>query len=192
MYKFAKAVRIATLAPIIAFILVTLVYFLIPASFGVTEYILAIVFLTVLPLLGYPLQPFIPKFRDKGREGQRNLAMLMAVIGYVLGIVFALCMNVTGILLVIYLTYLFSGLIMVLFNKVLKIRASGHACGFAGPLAVIICLFGAWAYTGLALLVLVFWACLKMKRHTLSQLFIGSLIPVLALLLALLVTGTAL
>ena len=61
MEKFAKAVRIATLAPIMAFVLITLCFFLKPGSFDALQYILAIIFLTVLPMLGYPLQPHVPE-----------------------------------------------------------------------------------------------------------------------------------
>ena len=178
--KAALAIRIITLPPIIAGILVSLLYFLLPGSFGLMEYILSLVFLVVLPLLGYPLQRFIPGFKDKGREGQRNLALIMSIVGYIAGFIVALCTNVSGILFIVYLTYLISGALLILFNKGFKIKASGHAGGFAGPLTVAICLISSWFYFGLAVLALVFWASLKMKRHTLSQLIIGSFIPVAA------------
>ena len=189
MKKFAKAVRIATLAPIMAFVLITLCFLLKPGSFDAVQYILAIIFLTVLPMLGYPLQPHVPHFKDKGREGQRNLAMVMAVIGYVIGIIVALATGTGGILLIIYLTYLFSGLLLMLFNKVFKIRASGHAGGVAGPLGLLILLFGPPALLGLIILGLMCWASLVLKRHTVSQLIIGSIIPLAALVIAVLICG---
>ena len=189
MDRFAKFIRIISLAPIVAFVLISLVFFLRPGSFDVIQYALGIVFLSVLPLLAYPLQKCFPAFRDKGREGQRNLAMIFAVAGYISGIICALCTGVRGVLLVIYFTYLFSGLLIVLFNKGFKIKASGHACGVAGPVAVSIVMLGPWWYFGLAFLVLVFWACLRLKRHTVSQLIIGSSIPVGAMVLAIIVSG---
>ena len=89
--KIAKIVRVATLAPIIALIAATIMFVCKPEIFGdAATYILTLVFLTVLPLLAYPLQPVFPAFRDKGRSGQRTLAMIMAVVGYILGIIFAL------------------------------------------------------------------------------------------------------
>ena len=178
--KAALVIRIITLPPVIAGILVTLLFSLLPGSFGLLEYVLSLVFLVVLPLLGYPLQRFIPGFKDKGREGQRNLALIMSIIGYIAGFIVALCTNVSGILFIVYLTYLISGALLILFNKGFKIKASGHAGGFAGPLTVAICLLGPWYYIGLSILVLVFWASLVMKRHTLPQLIIGSFIPVAA------------
>lgn len=36
-------------------------------------------FLGVLPLLVYPLQKYIPAYKDKWRERQRNLTIIFAV-----------------------------------------------------------------------------------------------------------------
>ena len=189
MKKVAKAIRIITLAPIIAYVLITLIFFLRPGSFDLAQYILAIIFLTVLPLLGYPMQPYLKPFKDKGRDGQRTLAMIMAVIGYILGIIVALATGTKGILLVIYLTYLFSGILLLFVNKVLKVRASGHAGGVSGPLAVIIMVFGPVGLFGLIVLGLMCWASLVLKRHTLAQLIAGSIIPLVALVIAVLICG---
>ena len=85
------------------------------------------------------------------------------------------------------MTYLISGLLIALFNKVLKIRASGHACGVAGPVALLGCTMGWYAVFGLPLIAIVFAASLKMKRHTFSELVIGSLIAVFSVAIGLLI-----
>ncbi|MFY9174868.1 MAG: hypothetical protein WAO24_05950 [Peptococcia bacterium] len=189
--KFAKLVRIVTVAPLIAFGLLSITYGIRPELFqGLKNYLSAVIFLTVLPLTAYPLQPFIPKFRDKGREGQRNLAIVMAIIGYVCGMVYVLIARVPRAVLLIYLTYFFSGLGILLFNRVLKIRASGHSGGVVGPTALLVLFVGLEAiFYCLALILLVFWASLKTKRHSLSQLLWGSMIPLVALFLAILCVG---
>ena len=40
-----------------------------------------LLFLVVLPLLAYPLQKYIPHFKDSGRDGQRSLAMIFSAAG---------------------------------------------------------------------------------------------------------------
>ena len=117
--KLAKAIRVVTVAPLMALLLLALLFALRPSVFGNTlNLILAVFFLVVLPLLAYPLQPLVPGFKTKGRDGQRSLAMWMASLGYILGLVTVFFLPVSNYLLVIYLTYLISGVSLVLLNKV--------------------------------------------------------------------------
>ncbi len=186
--RLAKVVRIATVPPVMALMLLVILYITKAEFFGTPlNLVLAIVFLVILPILGYPLQPIVPYFKDKGREGQRTLAMIMASAGYVLGLISALILPVSDYLLIIYLTYLFSGLLLVLLNKVFKIKASGHACGAAGPIFSLIYFLGPWILFGLLLLAAVFWASLVMKRHDKTELVIGTTVPTYALMLAFLI-----
>jgi hypothetical protein len=181
--NFAKIIRMITVAPIMAFAVLSILFVLRSDIFqGFLHYILSVVFLTILPILAYPLQPFIPGFRGRGREGQRDLAIVMAVTGYLCSIVSALCFNAPKTVWLIYLTYLISGIGILFFNKVLKIRASGHACGVTGPLAILIYFIGIKGFIGAIILIPVYWACIKMKRHTITQLFWGTAISVSAFL----------
>lgn len=178
-FDLPKLIRILTLAPVMALVSLTLLYVYRPAMFGgAPHYAMALLFLTVFPLLAYPLQPFLPKFRGAGRRGQRKLAIIMAVVGYILGLLYALFAHMSRELLLVYLGYLLSGALIALFNKTFAIRASGHACGVAGPIAFLYVFFGPRALWGLVVLALVYWASLKMKRHTLAQLLWGSALPV--------------
>lgn len=183
----ALIIRVATIPPVMAMLLLLILYFTRFEIFGnLLNLILAVVFLVILPVLAYPLQPVVPYFKRKGRDGQRSLAMWMASAGYVLGLITALLIPVPRDLLIIYLTYLISGVIMVLLNKVFKIKASGHACGVAGPIFSLIFFLGPWVAFGVLLLAPVFWASLSMKRHDKSELVIGTTVPTCALLLAVL------
>lgn len=181
--KTAKIIRTLTIAPVGAFVLVTLLYFTLQESFGsLLSYLLAIVYLTILPVSAYPLQPYIPKFKSKGREGQRNLAIVMATLGYLCGIISIIFINATKMQWIIYLTYLISGIGIAVFNKLLKIRASGHACGIVGPLALAVYFMGLKGFiAGIVIYVLMWWSSLVLKRHTKSQLVWGSIIPLIAL-----------
>jgi hypothetical protein len=184
----AKFIRVITVPPVMALMLLIVLYITKAEYFGTTlNLVLAIVFLVVLPVLAYPLQPIIPGFRGKGREGQRNLALWMASLGYICGIMTALFLPVSKYLLIIYLTYLFSGVSLVLLNKVFKVRASGHACGVAGPIFSLIYFLGPWVLFSILILAAVFWASLLMDRHDKSELLIGTTVPTYALLLAFLI-----
>ena len=183
--RFAKIIRVVKVVPVMALIMLSILYELHPNIFqGTSQYILSIVFLSVLPLSAYPLQPGLPKYRNKGREGQRNLALMMGVLGYLFGIVFALCSHATKELLVIYLIYFLSGIGILFFNKIFKIRASGHACGIAGPILILENFIGIKALVSVVVLMMVYWASIKTKRHTTSQLFWGNIIPLFALIIS--------
>ena len=92
--KVSKIIRIFTVAPIMALVMLLIIQLSKPGLFGnKANLLLSILFLTVFPLLAYPLQPFIKKFKDKGREGQRTLAMIFAVSGYILGLLSALLLQ---------------------------------------------------------------------------------------------------
>lgn len=185
--KFCKVIRILTLAPLLALASLTILYFAKPDIFedgtgsGLANYLFGVLFLTVFPILAYPLQPLIPGFRGKGREGQRNLAILMAVLGYIGAVIYAFLAGTPAGFRVIMVSYLLSGVLILLFNKVFHIRASGHACGVAGPVAYLLYFLGPWALFGVLLVAVVFWASLVMKRHTLPQLLAGSLLSVLSI-----------
>ncbi len=176
----AKIIRVLTVAPIMALATLLTLYIFDPTLFGkLYLFILAVVFLCVLPLLAYPLQPFIPHFKDKGREGQRNLAMVFAVSGYVLGCLTNLFLNAPLSLWFIYLIYLLSGILIVVINKLFKLRASAHACGVAGPTALLM-YFGIYlaVIPGIILYFSALWASLIMKRHTLQQFIGGAVVPI--------------
>ena len=185
-----KLIRIVTLAPVLAAVSLTLLHLAPqPVYRGTGDYLLALVWLTVFPLLAYPLQPLIPKYRDRGREGQRKLAIVMAVLGYLGGTACSLITRACAGLRLVYLEYLLSGCLIFVFNKLLHVRASGHACGVAGPVAYLTWFWGPWALCGAAVLALVYWASLKMGRHTLRELAWGTALPVAALCGALALTG---
>lgn len=188
MKNLAKIIRIITVAPIMAFILLLTLYLCKPLLFGSpVNFVLSIIFLVVFPLLAYPLQPFIKKYKEKGREGQRTLAIYFAVAGYIGGCLSAIFLKAPKNVWVIYLTYLFSGILIMLFNKLFHFRASGHACGIAGPFAVLIYFGQPCGYVGILILALAWLSSLHMKRHTNLQLIGGTLIPILSLGLVLMI-----
>ena len=184
--KISKIIRILTVTPLMAFFTLCLLRFFKPDIFDgrILPFVLSVCFLTVLPLLAYPLQPFVPHFKDKGREGQRTLAMIFAVSGYILGCITNLFFASSVFLWLIYLEYLISGICILVLNKVFHLRASAHACGIAGP-TVMLAYFGipvVFIVCGAVLYISAFFASIAMKRHTLLQYLGGTAVPIAVLI----------
>ena len=181
--KFAKAIRILTTAPVFALVLCTLLYFLLNGAFAsLKHYLAAIFFLTVLPMLAYPVAAIIPPLRKKGRDGQRNLAIAFSVLGYIGGFLYAILGGGAAVEKVLFGTYLISGVTLAVCT-LLHYKASGHACGCSGPVAMLSVFVCPWFLFGYLLLTPVIWSSMKLKRHTATQLLVGSVIPVLAMLI---------
>jgi hypothetical protein len=183
--KTAELISFATVAPVMAFAMLTVLYFGGSSSFhSLSDYILAVVYLTVLPILAYPLQKVLPQFKEKGRKGQRELAFIMVILGYTLGMASALVFRAPAQYLMIYLAYFLSGASLALINKLSKVKASGHACGVTGPVVMSIYLLGGYSWISVILIPIVFWARMKMGRHTLKELFLGTFVSILCTILA--------
>ena len=179
MYALSKIVRRFTVPPVFAILLMTAVYITHPEYIGAFWQLpVSILFLAVLPTLAYPLQRFIPHFKDGGRKAQRTLAMIFSFLGYLGGTVLSFITAAPAKLKLIFFEYLLCGILMIVLNKLLHIKASGHACGVVGPVLMLF-------YLGIivpavicaALVIPVYVSSVKTKQHTVCQLVVGSLIP---------------
>ncbi len=191
MNKISKIIRRFTVPPVFAAALLITVYIVFPHYYGnIWQLLGGIFFLSVLPTLAYPLQKYFAHFKDRGREGQRSLAMIFSFVGYLLGTIIAFAFSAPVQLKIIYLEYLLCGVGMLLLNKVFKIKASGHACGIVGPV-ILLLYFGLYipAIIGTALIVPVYISSIRTKQHTASQLIVGSIIPAVVLCIVHLLVG---
>lgn len=186
----AKIVRVITVAPFMAALMLTVIWFARPDSYlGLGHYLYALGVLTVFPLISYPVSAIIPALRKKGRDGQRNLAIVFSVVGYIAGILGSVFFGAGRIELLIFMTYLLSGISIALSSFVFGVKASGHACGVSGPIAMMIYVLGLPYIALYGLLGAVVWASLKIKRHTPVQLLLGSIIPVAAMFISARIIG---
>lgn len=161
------------------------IYFMQPSFFtSAGQLVCGIFFLGILPILGYPLQKYIPHFKEKGREGQRSLAMIFSVAGYLLGTFIVFMTKASSALCIVYLEYLLSGITMLLFNKVFRLKASGHACGIVAPVLLFV-YFNLFipAVIGGLFVIPVLISSLKTKRHTMPQLLGGCMISAVCLVI---------
>ena len=175
--KIAHAVRIISVPPVMVGILIILLFTLRDDVFAnPAEMVISALGLTVLPILAYPVSAMIPKIRAKGREGQRSLAMYFSTVGYVAVFIYGLIAGVGTGLMHIYAGYLFSVVIILIGNKVFKVRISGHACSVSGPLVYSGYFLGIWGIiVGVVCWGVILWASLAMKRHTFKEFLLGTL-----------------
>ncbi|MBR3643507.1 MAG: hypothetical protein IKN57_08375, partial [Parasporobacterium sp.] len=138
--------------------------------------------IVIFPIIAYPLSYLVPSLRKKGREGQRNLAFLFSAAGYLLSFLYSFLPGRSGRYQLITLVYLFSVIMLVVFNKLLGIRASGHSCSVSGPLFACLMLLGIKSlFPCLILWLLSLWASVITKRHTLHEFFAGALASLIAI-----------
>lgn len=183
MNKLYKLVRVLTLAQILAAVSLIAIRLSCPEVFPTDwHFAYMVFFMGLMPLLAYPLQPIVPHFKGKGREGQRTLAMIFALVGYVFAIIACALTNATADMWLITLEYFISGVLIFVFNKVFHIKLSAHGCGSAGPIFLLL-YFGLYVPAAVmaVLTVFAYIASVKMKRHTMPQLLGGSLVSILLL-----------
>lgn len=168
MKKTAKAIRIITAPPLLALALFTLMFSVRRDIFPLRAYIIGVLLIAVLPTFAYVFK--------RERESQRRLAFVLSGVGYAAAFALGCALHLEGGTMFVFLSYLMSATVLTLFNKVLRIRASGHACAVAGPATLAYCIFGIKAFLiCLPVYVASFWASLYSKRHTASQLIFGTL-----------------
>lgn len=184
----AKVIRIVTVPPLMVAVILSLLYavrgelFLTAAHFGGSQVCLA-----VIPASAYPLSYLIPSIKKKGRSGQRSLAMYLSAAGYLGVVLYGFLSGCAEGLKIIHMTYLFSVLLLLVLNKLLKVRASGHACSVSGPILLLCIYIGAVGVAvGVLLWSVIFWASVRAHHHTPKEFGIGSAVPIVAYLLSVL------
>ena len=184
--RVASFVRIVTVPPLMVAVILTVLYAVRGALFAsLSHLVFSVLFLALVPGLAYPLSYLIPSIRRKGRSGQRSLAMYLSAAGYLSVVVYGFLAQCTEGLRIIHLTYLLSVLLLLVLNKILHVRASGHACSVSGPILLLCIYVGAVGVAvGILLWTLIFWASVRMRHHTPREYLIGSTVPILAYVLS--------
>ena len=184
--EIAKFIRGITVPPCLVVVLIIILVNMKSELFqNLTEVIVAVACLGIIPVLAYPLQTFLRKYRDGGREAQRNLAFLCNLIGFSLAVLLGYVLHVNIELQLMFHMYFLSVLLLTICNKGLHLRASGHACGVTGPLLLLIYFGGVyWIIPCVLLGIAIAWASLELRRHTKKELVMGSLVCLMAFFFA--------
>ena len=178
----AYVIRVISIPPVMVSLLVLVLALFSDGFFSSRLDIAAmLVCLALIPLAAYPLSWVIPAVRAKGREGQRNLAFVLTLVGYVLGWLYAKLCSGNLHQIFVYTIYLLSVLLLLLWNKVFHLRASGHACSVTGPTALAGYYLGtAGIIIGAACYLAIFWASVTAKRHKWDEFLGGSVLCLFA------------
>jgi len=181
-------VRVLTLPPIVTGLTLVLTYA--PAGLlTLRELLLCEVFLLLVPLAAYPLREIFHIGRNR-REGQRSTALVLSAAGYACGFIWSLLVPCSWLVHILFLSYVVSVAALLALNAGLGLRASGHACSTTAPVFLLTWkLHPLFIIPSLLLIAAVYRSSLKLSRHTLPQLLIGSSISLLACGLSILVYG---
>ena len=181
-------VRVLTLPPIVTGLTLVLMYA--PAGLlTLRELLLCEVFLLLVPLAAYPLREIFPIGQNR-REGQRSTALVLSAAGYACGFIWSLLVPCSWLVHILFLSYVVSVAALLALNAGLGLRASGHACSTTAPVFLLTWkLHPLFIIPSLLLIAAVYRSSLKLSRHTLPQLLIGSSISLLACGLSILVYG---
>lgn len=185
--KIAKCIRAITVPPVLVILMLVILYEKCPVIFhGLRDLWMSLIWLGICPILAYPLQKILPGWKEKGRTGQRNLAFICSIIGYLIAAVYGVLANVSLELQLIFNTYVLSVVLLDFLNKVMKKRASGHACSITAPL-IFLAYFVSWKMAAFCIFIggMSFWASLKLKRHLPTDLLAGSIVCFVSFAIAL-------
>lgn len=169
--KSAKIVRIISAPPFVAALFVLLLYY--SPNHILTEknqLIAMLVCLSAVPLAAYPISAIL----KMNRSQQRILAMAISFAAYLVLATLSITLKWSFKAELISLTYFISSLWLIVFNKLFKLRASGHACAVTGPGVMMCALLDVRYFPACALFyVVVLWASLKTKRHSVKEYLLG-------------------
>ncbi len=183
--KMAHVVRVVTIPPLMIATLLCMLYFAKGFSFASRiDMSVAFAGLVLLPVLAYPVWSVFGKNKKDKRNGQRQLAFIFSFVGYVSCFAYSLNFG-TDTVREIFFTYFFTVVLLSLLNKVLHIRASGHAASAVSPGVFSI------AYIGLTAAILFgvlfigsVWASLYLKRHKWTDILAGICSMIISFILA--------
>lgn len=189
--KIAKVISVITVAPFVSVLVSSWMWLDNPGYFAgnLNWYYISIGLLALVPVSAYLLKYAIPSIRVQGRDGERKLAFIMAVIGYLAGVLVCQIFHGPRMVSILFGTYFISGFTLLLLNRFAHIKASGHGCGLAGPITFLIYLVGGSSWATALLIPAVFWARLKLGRHDMNELIIGSLTGIIPAVVSLYIVG---
>ena len=137
----------------------------------------AMLFVAIIPLTS--LFFYIPVRDEEHRvtvHRQRVASFVLMMVSYPIGWLVLSLTHAPRIFTAVAATYTFVTLGLIVFNLLLRYKASGHAAGVSGPVASMIYLYGVIATPLLALLPLVTWARLAAKGHSFWQTVVGAVL----------------
>lgn len=171
--------------PILSGLVATFCFFVLPAHIPhrFSGYIFTLVFLSLIPLCSLffyiPIKRAAQKIDwSKITHRQRVASFVFMIISYPIGFVIVKFLDGPKIFEVLLASYTLVTLLLILFNAVIRYKASGHAAGVAGPVTAMVYLYGLVATPLLLLIPLVTAARMMAKGHDFWQTIVGASLSV--------------
>ena len=161
-----------------------------PEPNRLTGYAWTMLFLCIIPLCS--LFFYIPLKNEERQltvHRQRIASFVIMLISYPVGWLVLALIGAPRIFTAVAATYTFVTLGLIIFNYLLHYKASGHAAGVSGPVAIMIYIYGIMAAPLLVLLPLVTWARLAAEGHNLWQTVVGATMSMLIAIVVLWMFG---
>jgi len=168
--------------PVLSGALATFFFLQIPQSEPnlLKGYAWAMLFICISPLCS--LFFYIPagkEEKEKTARRQRIASFAIMLVSYPVGWLVLALIGAPRVFTAVAATYTFVTLGLIIFNLLLHYKASGHAAGVSGPVAIMIYIYGAIATPLLILLPLITWARLAAEGHNLWQTVVGGSMSIL-------------
>ena len=178
--KTAKIIRMITIPPIEALVMLLLLYGLKRDEFRTLgNLLMAILFLTVIPICSYPIAA-MKKNQEEHRNNQRKMAFIFNFVSYLAAMLIGYLVGCSRMLQGIFNAYFLAVMILTIINKGFKIRASGHACSCTLPYLILSYCLGCGAAVICMIFYLAeFWSSIELKRHTVKEFLLGSAVACL-------------
>lgn len=175
----AKAVTLVMNAPLLAVATFVYIYLTDPAGPASSVLVTAIFFSGVMPILIIFVQRrsgIVTEMMVNERD-ERTKPFLGAISSYVLGTLALTYLEAPAAMVYLMACYLVNSVFMMMVT--LRYKISIHASGVAGPATFLVHQYGVrlWPFT--LVLVVVGWARLQLRMHTLGQVAWGILLTVL-------------
>ncbi len=178
--------------PLLSGALITFVFFKLPINLPnrVEGFGWALLFISLIPLCS--LLFYIPG-KDKNWpriiKRQRTASFILMIISYPIGFIILRLIDAPRIFEAIAVDYTLITLGLIIFNLLLRYKASGHAAGVAGPVAAILYFFGLIASPLASLIPLAIFARIAAKGHNFWELVTGSVMSISITVLTLFLYG---
>ncbi|MBT7075871.1 MAG: hypothetical protein HN922_13295 [Anaerolineae bacterium] len=178
--------------PILSGALITIIFFKLPTDIPnrVGGFGLALLFISLIPLCS--LFFYIPgKVKNWPTiiKRQRIASFVIMIISYPIGFLALRLSNAPLIFEAIAVNYTLITLGLIIFNLILRYKASGHTAGVAGPATAMLFFFGLSAAPLVTLIPLTIFARIAAKGHNFWQLITGSVLSISTTVLVLFLYG---
>jgi hypothetical protein len=178
--------------PMLSGALVTFIFFKLPTDLPnrVGGFGWALLFICLIPLCS--LLFYIPG-KDKNWpriiKRQRTASFVLMIISYPIGFIVLRLIDAPRIFEALAVNYTLITLGLIVFNLILRYKASGHAAGVAGPVAAMLYFFGLIATPLASLIPLTIFARIATKGHNFWELVTGSVMSMSITVLTLFLYG---